>query len=79
MTDCCAIEIQEIIDLSEPMNSDSDAEFDNETLTKTVTFANVLQCLETVKTYLLQQDVNDTVFSLRCRKKALSSQESKRL
>ncbi|GFW57779.1 hypothetical protein TNCV_2926981 [Trichonephila clavipes] len=35
-------EVEEIVDLLEPMNSDSDAKFDNETLTETVTFANAL-------------------------------------
>ncbi|GFU75728.1 uncharacterized protein TNCV_1651881 [Trichonephila clavipes] len=33
-----ATEVEEIVDLSEPMNSDSDAEIDNETPIKTVNF-----------------------------------------
>lgn len=45
------------------MNSDSDAEIDNETPIKTVTFSHALHGFETVKTYLMQQDVNDEVFS----------------
>ncbi|GFY07543.1 uncharacterized protein TNCV_3650501 [Trichonephila clavipes] len=44
---------QETIDLSEPMNGNSDGEMDNETLIKTVAFSNALHCL---KTYLMQQD-----------------------
>ncbi|GFT42303.1 hypothetical protein TNCV_1786171 [Trichonephila clavipes] len=79
----CATEIQGIVDLSEPMNSDSDAKYENETLIKTATFSNALHCMETVKTYLVQQVVNDTVsYSLlKSRKKnsfesgLLSSQE----
>ncbi|GFW93551.1 hypothetical protein TNCV_47541 [Trichonephila clavipes] len=46
-----------VIDLSELMNSDSDAEIDTETPFKTITFSDALHCFETVKTYLLQQDV----------------------
>ncbi|GFW32550.1 hypothetical protein TNCV_677071 [Trichonephila clavipes] len=45
------------------MNSDSDAEIDNETLIKIATFSNALHYSETVKTYLMHQDVNVTVFS----------------
>ncbi|GFY35421.1 hypothetical protein TNCV_195141 [Trichonephila clavipes] len=45
------------------MNSDCDAEIDNEAPIKTVTFSNALHRLETVKTYLMQQDVNDAIFS----------------
>ncbi|GFU15397.1 hypothetical protein TNCV_1045961 [Trichonephila clavipes] len=40
------------------MNSDSDVEIDKEALIKTVAFS--LLYLETVKTYLMQQDVYDT-------------------
>ncbi|GFW60737.1 hypothetical protein TNCV_570831 [Trichonephila clavipes] len=39
--------VEEIVDLSEPMKSNCDAEIDNETLIKTVTFSKVLLCLET--------------------------------
>ncbi|GBN48308.1 hypothetical protein AVEN_168893-1 [Araneus ventricosus] len=39
----CASEVNEIADLSEPMNSDSDAEIDNETPIKTATFSDALQ------------------------------------
>ncbi|GFV61975.1 hypothetical protein TNCV_4107781 [Trichonephila clavipes] len=51
----------------------------SQTLVKTVPLSNALHCLETVKTYLMQQDVNDTVFSYlhKVEKRALSSQESK--
>ncbi|GFV20738.1 hypothetical protein TNCV_3362331 [Trichonephila clavipes] len=48
------------IDLSKPLNSDCDAEIDNETPVKTVGFSNAL---EAVKTYLIRLDINDTVFS----------------
>ncbi|GBM76186.1 hypothetical protein AVEN_146107-1 [Araneus ventricosus] len=44
----CATEVNEIVVLSEPVNSNSDAEIDNET---------------PIKTYLMQQDVNEVVFS----------------
>ncbi|GFV63614.1 hypothetical protein TNCV_626091 [Trichonephila clavipes] len=64
LTDCtCASDVVEIDNLSESMNSDSKAETGIETRLKTVTFSNTLHCLETVKTYLMQQDVNDAVFS----------------
>ncbi|GFT40286.1 hypothetical protein TNCV_627771 [Trichonephila clavipes] len=43
----CAIEVEEIVDLSEPINSDSNAEIDNEALFKIVTFSKALHCLET--------------------------------
>lgn len=61
----CATEVSEIVDLSEEMNSDSDVEINNENETpiETVTFSNALHGLETVKTYLMQQYVNDSVFS----------------
>ncbi|GFX19096.1 hypothetical protein TNCV_3012401 [Trichonephila clavipes] len=36
----CANKTKEMVDLSVPMNSDSDAETDNETPIKTVTFSN---------------------------------------
>ncbi|GFX52639.1 hypothetical protein TNCV_4326531 [Trichonephila clavipes] len=74
----CATEIQEIVDLSEPMNNDSDAEIDNKTRIKTVTFANSTHCLEIVKTYLRQKDVNDAVFSSlhKIKKNTPSNQES---
>ncbi|GFW79444.1 uncharacterized protein TNCV_3459141 [Trichonephila clavipes] len=36
-----------------PMDTDSDAEIDNETPIKTVTFSEALHCLETLKTYLM--------------------------
>ncbi|GFW37020.1 hypothetical protein TNCV_5019181 [Trichonephila clavipes] len=38
-------EVQEIVDLSEPMNSNFDAEIDCETLSIALTFPNVLHCL----------------------------------
>ncbi|GFT95819.1 hypothetical protein TNCV_311721 [Trichonephila clavipes] len=59
----CATEIEGIAHLTEPMNSDSDAETDNEIPIKTVAFSNALRCLETVKTYLMQQDVSNAVFN----------------
>ncbi|GFX90925.1 hypothetical protein TNCV_3167561 [Trichonephila clavipes] len=52
----CAIEVEEIVDLSEEMNSDSDADIVDEIPIKTVKFFDALHCLETVKTYLMQQD-----------------------
>ncbi|GFW59382.1 hypothetical protein TNCV_2911271 [Trichonephila clavipes] len=61
----CAIEVEEIVDLLEPMNNDSDEEIDDEIPIKTVKFSNALHCSETVKTYLIQQDVKDNVFSSR--------------
>ncbi|GFX82606.1 hypothetical protein TNCV_1192811 [Trichonephila clavipes] len=45
------------------MCRDSDTKIDNETLTKTVVFSNALHYLETVKTYLIQQVVNNSIFS----------------
>ncbi|GFU88866.1 hypothetical protein TNCV_4445411 [Trichonephila clavipes] len=49
----CATEVEEIVDSSELINSDYDAEIDHETPIKTVAFFNDLPCLETVKTYLM--------------------------
>ncbi|GFW76045.1 hypothetical protein TNCV_3724651, partial [Trichonephila clavipes] len=49
--------------LSEPMNSDSDAEINNETRSKTVIFSNALHCLETVTTYFIKQNANETALS----------------
>ncbi|GFU53161.1 hypothetical protein TNCV_3023811 [Trichonephila clavipes] len=77
----CATEVQETIDMSEPLNSDLDAEIDNETLIKkTVTFSNTLDCMENVQAYFMQQNVNDVLFSSldKVKKKILSSQEFKR-
>ncbi|GFT43483.1 hypothetical protein TNCV_815281 [Trichonephila clavipes] len=59
----CATEIQKIVDLSKPRNSDFDADTDNETIIKSFTFSKASHCLETVRKYLMQQDVNDAVFS----------------
>ncbi|GFW46261.1 hypothetical protein TNCV_2813561 [Trichonephila clavipes] len=42
-----ATEFQEIVDFTELMNSDSDADIDNEIPIKTVIFSNALPCLET--------------------------------
>ncbi|GFW59276.1 hypothetical protein TNCV_2910221 [Trichonephila clavipes] len=42
-----ATEVDEIIDLLEPMNSDSDTEIDDEIPIKTATFSKALHCLET--------------------------------
>ncbi|GFS53247.1 hypothetical protein TNCV_1035591 [Trichonephila clavipes] len=56
-----ANEVQEIVDLSNPMNSDYGAEFDNETLIKPITLSNALHCLDSVD--YMQQDINDAVFS----------------
>ncbi|GFT37912.1 RNase H domain-containing protein [Trichonephila clavipes] len=47
----------------EPMNIDSDTEIDNKIPIKTVTFSNSSHCLETLKTYLMLQDVNNAIFS----------------
>ncbi|GFV65103.1 hypothetical protein TNCV_2304101 [Trichonephila clavipes] len=64
MTDSIyANEVDEIVDLSKHMNNDSDAEIDNEAPDKCVTSSNVLLCLNTVKTFLMQRDVDDAVFS----------------
>ncbi|GFS51179.1 hypothetical protein TNCV_3532711 [Trichonephila clavipes] len=63
MTDyICATEVQETVDLSEPMNSYSDEEIDNETLIKLLHFL-MLYIVWKLKTYLMQQDINDAVFS----------------
>ncbi|GFW08132.1 hypothetical protein TNCV_2978991 [Trichonephila clavipes] len=59
----CAAEVQEIVDLSESLDSDSDAEIADETPVKTVTFSNALHCLGTVETYLMQRNINDAAFS----------------
>ncbi|GFV24371.1 uncharacterized protein TNCV_4539671 [Trichonephila clavipes] len=58
----CVTKIGEIVDLSEPMDSDYNAEIDNETLIKTVTFSNALHCLETVKTHLMQHKEGEKDF-----------------
>nr|XP_042910354.1 uncharacterized protein LOC122271844 [Parasteatoda tepidariorum] len=57
----CATEVIESVDSSETMNSDSD-ENDDEAPAKIVPFSQALSSLETVKTYLMQQEVNDVVF-----------------
>ncbi|GFV04912.1 hypothetical protein TNCV_503251 [Trichonephila clavipes] len=60
MTNClseCATEFDEIVDSSEPMNSDSNTEIDNETPIKSATFPNVF-----IVSKLGKQDVNDAVF-----------------
>ncbi|GFT50829.1 hypothetical protein TNCV_321431 [Trichonephila clavipes] len=58
----CATEDKETVGLLESMNSDSDAQIDNKTLIKTVTIFYALHCLETGKTNLMQQDINEIVF-----------------
>ncbi|GFV85553.1 uncharacterized protein TNCV_3773771 [Trichonephila clavipes] len=60
----CAAEVEEFVDLPEPMNINFNAEIYNGTSMKTFAFSNVLHCSEIVKTYLSlsQQDVNDEVF-----------------
>ncbi|GFX03545.1 hypothetical protein TNCV_4751301 [Trichonephila clavipes] len=77
----CAIETREIVDLSDSMNSEYNAEIHDETPIETVTFCNVLHCLETVRTCLsdMQQDTKDAVFSSmhKVEKRTLSSQQSK--
>ncbi|GFW72989.1 hypothetical protein TNCV_831121 [Trichonephila clavipes] len=57
----CATEVEEIFDLSEPMNSDSYAEKNSETPLKTVGFSS-LHCMEIMKTYLMQQDVDNIIY-----------------
>ncbi|GFT70951.1 putative mariner transposase [Trichonephila clavipes] len=52
----CTTEVEEIVELSTPMNSDSDVEIENETPFITVIFSNVSLCLETVKAYIMHQD-----------------------
>ncbi|GFW28985.1 hypothetical protein TNCV_2355431 [Trichonephila clavipes] len=59
----CASEVEKSVDLSEPRSSDSDTEIDNEISIKTGTFSNDLQFLKAEKTYLMQQGVNDAIFS----------------
>lgn len=61
------------------MNSYSDAEIVNEIPIKSATFSHALYSLETVKTYLMKQDVNDSVFSSlhEVQKRTFLSQESK--
>ena len=59
----CASEVSEISELLETVNSDSDTEIENQTPSETVTFSNALKGLETVKTYIMQHDVNDAIFS----------------
>ncbi|GFX51784.1 hypothetical protein TNCV_5014861 [Trichonephila clavipes] len=51
-----ATEVEEIVDLSAPMNSDA------ESFMKSVIFSNALHCL-LVKKYRMQRDVNDEIFS----------------
>ncbi|GFV25463.1 hypothetical protein TNCV_1147331 [Trichonephila clavipes] len=75
MTDCDA-EVGEIVDLTEPTHCDSDGEIDNETPLKSMAFSYGVHCLETVKTYLKQQDVN-IFFSASSQKRTLLSQKSK--
>ncbi|GFX94260.1 sushi, von Willebrand factor type A, EGF and pentraxin domain-containing protein 1 [Trichonephila clavipes] len=48
----CETDVEETVDPSEPVNSDSGVEID-ETSIKTVTFSNALHCLEAGKTYLM--------------------------
>lgn len=58
------------------MNSNYDAEIDNEIPIKTITSYYALRSLETVKTYLLQLDINDSIFSslhIKTKKKFLES------
>ncbi|GFT90916.1 hypothetical protein TNCV_2830251 [Trichonephila clavipes] len=50
-----ANEVEEIVDLSEPMNSDSDAEIDSETIIKNVTFFNTYIVRKTVEIYPMKQ------------------------
>ena len=57
----CATKVSEIGELSETVNSDSDTEISNQTPSETVTFSN--SGFETVKTYIIQHDVNDAIFS----------------
>ncbi|GFV64724.1 hypothetical protein TNCV_1636771 [Trichonephila clavipes] len=47
------------------MNSDSDAEIDNETPIKIVRSTNILHCLGTMKTYLVQQEKRCAAFHSR--------------
>ncbi|GFU14863.1 hypothetical protein TNCV_3386581 [Trichonephila clavipes] len=45
----CAIEVEEIVDLLDPMNSDSKAKINIDTPPQTITFSKALHCLETGK------------------------------
>ncbi|GFT60672.1 hypothetical protein TNCV_3583911 [Trichonephila clavipes] len=47
-------EVEENVDLSKSMNSNSDAEIDIESTIETVKFSKALHCLETVKLFLMQ-------------------------
>lgn len=60
----CETEVNKIkiINLSKPINSYSDAGIDNDILAETITFYHGLYGLETMKTYLTQQDINDSIF-----------------
>ncbi|GFW43256.1 hypothetical protein TNCV_1350191 [Trichonephila clavipes] len=74
MTDCLfAINVQENVDLSELMNSNSDVEIYSETLIKTVTLSNTLHCLETVEIYLMQRYTNSFESGIRNIAKHLSA------
>ncbi|GFT52402.1 hypothetical protein TNCV_502311 [Trichonephila clavipes] len=53
-----ATEVQEIIDLSKPLNDDSVAEIDDGAPIKTVPFSNDLHYLETVKTNLIEAQLD---------------------
>lgn len=59
----CAAEVMGIVNMSGPINSESAAEIDYEILIKTVTSCRALRVLETVKTYLMQQGTNYSIFS----------------
>ena len=59
----CVAEVNDSVDLLELINNDFNIEIDIENPIDTVIFFNALHGSETVKTYLMQQDVHDAVFS----------------
>ncbi|GFV06769.1 hypothetical protein TNCV_1611821 [Trichonephila clavipes] len=59
----CATEVQEVVNLLERMDNDSDAEIGNDTPVKTATFSNALHCLKTEKIPKAQHVANDAMFS----------------
>lgn len=59
----CTDEVDEIVNMSKPINSDSETDINNGISIKPVIFSDDLHDLETVKTYLTQQDLNVSIFS----------------
>ncbi|GFX73103.1 hypothetical protein TNCV_4501821 [Trichonephila clavipes] len=53
-----------MVEYQKRMHSVLYAEIANETPIKTITFSNSLHCLEIEKTYLMQKDLKNAIFSL---------------